>query len=68
MLVLSGIVSIAFGLLVFFFPAQRVALVWLISLYASSTGVLLLAVGRRARRDAHALLEPMNVPTDRSPS
>jgi uncharacterized membrane protein HdeD (DUF308 family) len=54
MLVLSGIVSITFGLLVFFFPgAGAIALVWLISFYAIVTGVLLLALGVRARRAAH---------------
>lgn len=53
MLVLSGIVSIVFGVLVFFFPGPgALALVWLISLYAIVTGVLLLATGLRARRAA----------------
>jgi uncharacterized membrane protein HdeD (DUF308 family) len=56
MLVLSGVVSIAFGLLVFFFPGPgALALVWLISLYAIVTGVLLFALGLRTRRAAHAL-------------
>jgi uncharacterized membrane protein HdeD (DUF308 family) len=53
MLVLSGIVSIIFGVLVFFFPgAGALALVWLISFYAIVTGALLLALGVRARRGA----------------
>ena len=55
MLVLSGIVSIAFGALVLFFPgAGALALVWLISVYAIVTGVLLLATGLRTRRAARA--------------
>jgi uncharacterized membrane protein HdeD (DUF308 family) len=54
MLVLSGIVSIIFGVLVLFFPgAGAIALVWLISFYAIVTGVLLLTLGMRARRAAH---------------
>lgn len=44
MLILSGMTSIIFGVLVFLFPdAGALALVWLISLYAVVTGVLLLA-------------------------
>jgi uncharacterized membrane protein HdeD (DUF308 family) len=55
MLGLSGTVSIVFGLLVFFFPgAGALALVWLISLYAVVTGVLLFAIGLRTRRAARA--------------
>jgi uncharacterized membrane protein HdeD (DUF308 family) len=52
--VLSGIVSIVFGLLVFAFPgAGALALVWLVSVYAVVSGVLLLALGIRTRRAAH---------------
>jgi uncharacterized membrane protein HdeD (DUF308 family) len=54
LLVLSGIVSIVFGVLVFAFPgAGALAMVWLISLYAVVTGVLLFALGLRTRRAAH---------------
>jgi len=49
-LILNGIVSIAFGVFVFFFPgAGALALVWLISIYAIVSGVLLLALAWRAR-------------------
>jgi uncharacterized membrane protein HdeD (DUF308 family) len=51
MLVLSGIVSVLFGALVFAVPgAGELALVWLISLYAVITGALLLGLGLRLRR------------------
>jgi uncharacterized membrane protein HdeD (DUF308 family) len=51
LLVLSGIVSVLFGVLVFAAPgAGALALVWLISLYAIVTGVLLLSLGWRTRR------------------
>jgi uncharacterized membrane protein HdeD (DUF308 family) len=54
LLVLSGIVSVLFGVLVLAAPgAGALALVWLISLYAVITGVLLLSLGLRLRRAAH---------------
>jgi uncharacterized membrane protein HdeD (DUF308 family) len=57
MLVLAGIVSIVFGVLVFLFPgAGALALVWLISFYAVLSGVLFLTVGFRARSAARARL------------
>lgn len=50
LLILAGIVSIVFGVMVFLFPAAgALALVWLISFYAVLTGVLLLAAAFRAR-------------------
>jgi uncharacterized membrane protein HdeD (DUF308 family) len=50
LLILAGIVSIVFGVLVFLYPgAGALALVWLISLYAVATGILLLALAFRAR-------------------
>jgi uncharacterized membrane protein HdeD (DUF308 family) len=53
MMILSGIVSIVFGIAVFLFPgAGALALVWLISLYAILSGVLLFALGLRTRRAA----------------
>lgn len=49
-LILNGIVSVAFGVFVFFFPgAGALALVWLISIYAIISGLLLLALAWRAR-------------------
>ncbi|MES2538842.1 MAG: HdeD family acid-resistance protein [Pseudomonadota bacterium] len=51
LLILSGIVSIVFGTLVFIFPeAGALAMVWLISLYAVVGGVLLLALAVRMRK------------------
>jgi uncharacterized membrane protein HdeD (DUF308 family) len=53
MMVLAGIVSILFGIAVIAVPgAGALALVWLISLYAIVTGVLLLAMGVQARKGA----------------
>lgn len=50
LLFLNGIISVAFGVFVFFFPsAGALALVWLISIYAVLSGVLLLALAWRAR-------------------
>jgi uncharacterized membrane protein HdeD (DUF308 family) len=54
-LVLAGIVSIVFGVLVFLFPeAGALALVWLIGAYAIVAGGLLLAAALRARRSEKA--------------
>lgn len=51
LLALSGLASIVFGAVVFMYPgAGALALVWLISLYACVTGVLLLAQALRMRR------------------
>jgi uncharacterized membrane protein HdeD (DUF308 family) len=53
-LVLSGIVSLLFGALVLAAPGPgAMAMVWLISLHALLTGVLLLSLGLRIRRAAH---------------
>jgi uncharacterized membrane protein HdeD (DUF308 family) len=56
-LVLAGLVSIAFGVLVFIYPAAgALAMVWLISLYAITAGILLLiaaAQARKASRDTY---------------
>ncbi len=50
LMILTGVISIAFGVFVFLFPgAGALALVWLISLYAAFTGALLLALAFRAR-------------------
>lgn len=51
LLVLSGIVSILFGILVFLFPAAgALALVWLISFHAVFTGAILLSLAFRLRK------------------
>jgi uncharacterized membrane protein HdeD (DUF308 family) len=50
MLILAGIVSVVFGVLVMMFPgAGALALVWMVSFYAVLTGVLLLALAFRLR-------------------
>lgn len=51
MLVLNGIVSIAFGALVLLFPlgAGALALAWLVGLYAIITGAVLLALSFKVR-------------------
>jgi uncharacterized membrane protein HdeD (DUF308 family) len=50
-LVLAGLVSIVFGVLVFLFPAAgALAMVWMISFYAIASGVLLLVAAWRARK------------------
>jgi uncharacterized membrane protein HdeD (DUF308 family) len=54
MLLLSGAVSVLFGVLVIAAPgAGALALVWLVSFYATLSGVLLFGVGWRMRRAAH---------------
>jgi uncharacterized membrane protein HdeD (DUF308 family) len=54
-LVLAGLVSILFGVLVFLFPAAgALALVWLISFYAVVSGVLLLVAAWQLRRHPEA--------------
>lgn len=55
MLVLSGVASVVFGAVVFLYPgAGALALVWLVSMYAFVTGVLLLALAVRMRAHAGA--------------
>jgi uncharacterized membrane protein HdeD (DUF308 family) len=50
LLALNGVASVVFGAIVFLFPATgALAMVWLISLYAFVSGVLLLAAAFRAR-------------------
>jgi uncharacterized membrane protein HdeD (DUF308 family) len=49
-LILNGILSVLFGVFVFFLPgAGALALVWLISIYAIVSGFLLLALAWRVR-------------------
>ena len=63
MLVLSGVVSILFGMLVFAAPgAGALALVWMISAYAIVTGVLLFILGWRTRRAAQDVFAHQPVP------
>lgn len=53
MLALSGLASIVFGAIVFFFPgAGALALVWMVSVYAIVTGALLLGLAVRMRSKA----------------
>jgi uncharacterized membrane protein HdeD (DUF308 family) len=53
MLILAGIVSVVFGVLVFIFPgAGALAMVWIVSFYATLTGVLLLALAFKLRGGA----------------
>jgi uncharacterized membrane protein HdeD (DUF308 family) len=50
LLALSGIASVVFGALVFMYPlAGAIALVWMVSVYAIVTGVLLVALAVRLR-------------------
>jgi uncharacterized membrane protein HdeD (DUF308 family) len=54
-LVLAGLVSIVFGVLVFLFPgAGALALVWLIGVYAIASGILLLVAAWQLRRHPEA--------------
>jgi uncharacterized membrane protein HdeD (DUF308 family) len=51
MLVLSGIVSILFGILVFAFPlAGAVGISWILGVYAMTAGIILISLGVRLRR------------------
>ena len=64
-LILNGIVSVLFGVFVFFFPgAGALAMVWLISIYAVITGVLLLALAWRA----HSWTADHGTPPDSFPA
>jgi uncharacterized membrane protein HdeD (DUF308 family) len=52
LLILAGIVSVVFGILVMVFPgAGALAMVWIVSFYAVFTGVLLLALALRMRSE-----------------
>jgi uncharacterized membrane protein HdeD (DUF308 family) len=66
LLALNGIVAIVFGALIFLFPAAgALALVWMISVYAVATGVLLLAVAFRLRARARVAAPERRVTPDR---
>jgi uncharacterized membrane protein HdeD (DUF308 family) len=59
MLILAGILSVAFGLIVMIFPgAGALALVWMVSFYSMLIGVLLLALALRMRSGGKATQEP----------
>jgi len=65
MLALSGLASVVFGAIVFFFPgAGALALVWVVSVYAIVTGVLLLGLAVRMRTRAGKVI-PVSGPERR---
>ena len=50
LLVVSGALSIAFGLLVFIFPgAGALTIAWMFGAFAASTGIVLIALAIRRR-------------------
>lgn len=53
-LILSGVLAVLFGLLMFAAPGQVLALVWLIAAYAICFGLLVIAFGLRLRSLANA--------------
>lgn len=66
LLVMSGLVSMAFGVVVFLFPgAGALALVWLIGAYALFTGGLLLALAFRMRSETRERTVERRVTSDR---
>jgi uncharacterized membrane protein HdeD (DUF308 family) len=69
LLALNGVASILFGVLAFLFPVVgALTLVWLISLYAVVTGILLLAAAFRLRAWMHrAIPERRSTPDRRGP-
>jgi uncharacterized membrane protein HdeD (DUF308 family) len=55
LLVLSGLLSLFFGFLVFTFPAAgALTIAWLLGAYAVAAGIVLIALGIRIRRPAVA--------------
>jgi uncharacterized membrane protein HdeD (DUF308 family) len=56
MLVLSGILSVVFGILVFAFPAAgAVGISWILGIYAAAAGFVLIALAMRLRTQAPAM-------------
>jgi uncharacterized membrane protein HdeD (DUF308 family) len=57
MLALSGLLSVAFGVLVFAFPgAGAVGIAWVLGAYAMAGGIILIALGIRLRSKLTAVL------------
>jgi uncharacterized membrane protein HdeD (DUF308 family) len=57
MLALSGLLSVAFGVLVFAFPgAGAVGIAWVLGAYAMAGGIILIALGVRLRSKLTAVL------------
>jgi uncharacterized membrane protein HdeD (DUF308 family) len=55
MLILSGVLSVLFGLGVMILPgAGALALIWVIAIYAIIFGVLMIALALRLRKHSHA--------------
>jgi uncharacterized membrane protein HdeD (DUF308 family) len=55
LLVLSGVMSLLFGILVFAFPAAgAVGIAWILGTYAAATGIILVILGVRLRGAAVA--------------
>jgi uncharacterized membrane protein HdeD (DUF308 family) len=55
LLVLSGVLSVLFGLLIFAFPAAgAVSIAWLLGIYAAAAGTVLVALALRMRSLAFA--------------
>ena len=56
MLMLSGILSVLFGVLIFGFPgAGAVGISWMLGAYAAAAGIALVALGIRLRSHAHVM-------------
>jgi uncharacterized membrane protein HdeD (DUF308 family) len=50
LLALSGVLSVAFGVLIFFFPAAgAIGIAWILGAYAAAAGVVLVVLGMRLR-------------------
>ena len=55
MLIVSGAMSVLFGILVFAFPAAgAVSISWILGIYAATAGLLLIALGIRLRSAVYA--------------
>jgi uncharacterized membrane protein HdeD (DUF308 family) len=55
LLVLSGVLSVLFGILAFAFPAAgAVGIAWILGTYAAATGIILVTLGARLRGAAVA--------------
>jgi len=62
LLMLSGVMSIAFGVLVFAFPAAgALGIAWILGAYAAAAGVILVALGMRVRSHGTVFSQPARV-------